>query len=175
MRIELGDCELRAYEPGDVTSLARAANNPRVAAQLRDRFPHPYTEADARAWIAVVTAQQPVTSFAIATPHAVIGGIGLEPQPDVHRHTAELGYWLAEPYWRRGIATRAVQAFTEQSFVEYSLVRIYAFVFETNPASARVLEKAGFQLEGRLRSSVIKHGEHLDQLLYARLRPAERR
>jgi RimJ/RimL family protein N-acetyltransferase len=171
VKIPLGEYEIREYRPEDESSLAAAANNPRVAAQLRDRFPSPYTEADARAWIAAAAARRPVTSFAIATTERVVGGIGLELLTDVHRFDAELGYWIAEELWGRGLATRAVGAFVERAFDAFELVRIHASVFETNLASARVLEKCGFRFEGRLRASVYKGGKLLDQLLYARLAP----
>jgi ribosomal-protein-alanine N-acetyltransferase len=170
VRIDLGDCEIREFQIDDATSLSRNADNPKIADQLRDRFPAPYRLADAEAWIARVAGQHPVASFAIATPDEVIGGIGLELHSDARIGAAELGYWLAEARWGRGIATRAVNAFTDRSFSEFDLMRIYATVFETNPASARVLEKAGFEFDGRLRLSVIKHGRALDQLLYSRRR-----
>ncbi len=173
MRIDLGDCEIREFLPGDAGSLARNADNPNVADQLRDHFPHPYTVADAREWIAQTLSRRPPSSFAIATPAEVIGGIGLELQRDPRIRTAELGYWLAEPHWGRGIGTRAVSCFRQQAFEVFDLVRIYARVFETNPASARVLEKAGFRFEGRLRMSVVKQGRLLDELLYSSLAPGD--
>jgi ribosomal-protein-alanine N-acetyltransferase len=171
VRIELGDCEIREFRNDDAASLSRSANNERIADQLRDRFPHPYTLADAEAWIAQVGGQQPVSAFAIATPGEVIGGIGLELQRDLRLGAAEIGYWVAENHWGRGIATRAVAAFTTRAFSEFGLLRIYAKVFETNPTSARVLEKAGFVFQGRLRMSVVKKGRVLDQLLYSKLKP----
>jgi len=173
VRIDLGGCEIREFLPGDAGSLARSADNPNVADQLRDRFPHPYALADAREWIAQTRSRQPQSSFAIATPAEVIGGIGLELQCDPRIRTAELGYWLAEPHWGRGIATRAVSCFSQQAFELFDLVRIYARVFETNPASARVLEKAGFRFEGRLRMSAVKRGRLLDELLYSSFAPGD--
>lgn len=170
MRIELGDCAIRDFQASDAATLARVADNAKIAAQLRDRFPHPYTERHARDWIAFTMEQDPVSCFAIATDEGVIGGIGLELQQDVHLRTAELGYWLAEEHWGRGIATRAVRAFTDDAFDRFDLIRVYATVFETNPASARVLEKAGFRFEGRLRMSVVKAGRVLDQLMYSKLK-----
>jgi RimJ/RimL family protein N-acetyltransferase len=169
--IDLGNCEIRPFVPEDAESLARNADNPNIADQLRDRFPNPYTVADAREWIEQSLAAEPVTSFAVAAPAEVIGGIGLQLQSDVHVRTAELGYWIAEPYWGRGIATRAVSCFSREAFEAFDLIRIYARVFETNPASARVLEKAGFRLEGRLRMSVVKKGRMLDELLYSSIAP----
>lgn len=170
MKIELGGWTIRNFEQADVEALVRHADNPRVAASLKDRFPSPYTAADARYWLDHVQRQHPQTHFAIAGDEGLIGGIGLERQDDVHRYSAELGYWLGEPYWGRGIATRAVEAIAAWGFEQLGLVRIFAGVFETNPASARVLEKAGFELEARLRNHVYKRGELRDELLYVRLR-----
>ncbi len=172
MQSDLGDgVSLRAWRRGDEPALVRYANNRRVAAHLRDRFPHPYTPADARAWIAHVEAEQPRLSFAVATATEAIGGIGLVVGSDIYRRSAEIGYWLGEPFWGRGIATRAVRQLTETAFAEHDLVRIWAGVFAGNPASARVLEKAGYELEGRLRQAVTKWEVNHDMLLYARLRP----
>jgi RimJ/RimL family protein N-acetyltransferase len=164
-----GTC-VRRFAPGDATSLAAAADNPRVARHLRDRFPSPYTLADARRWIDMVAEQDPPTSFAIATEGRVIGGIGLDPGEDVYRRSAELGYWLAEPYWGRGLATAAVRAVTDWAFANLDLIRVFARPMATNPASARVLEKAGYTLEGTLRAAVVKHGEVVDELVYAVVR-----
>jgi RimJ/RimL family protein N-acetyltransferase len=167
--ILLKHCELRPWKKSDRASLTRQANNPNVARTLRDRFPSPYSEADAKSWLAVVTEERPPHHLAIAVEGEAVGGIGLQFQTDVHRRSAELGYWLGEPYWGRGIMTEAVRAFTEYAFETFGLCRIFAGVFETNPASGRVLEKAGYALEGRMRKSVLKGGTMLDQLLYARV------
>lgn len=171
MRLDLGDCCVRPFVTADAAALVRHANNRAVWLTLRDRFPHPYGAADADAFLRVATAQRPPSDLAIATADEVIGGIGLQRQTDVHRLTAEIGYWLGEPFWGRGIATRAVRAVTEWAFAVTPLERLYACVFATNPASARVLEKAGYLFEGRLRRAVVKDGRVLDQLLYAALRP----
>jgi len=171
VRIDLGNCEIREFVAQDAESLARNADNAKIADQLRDRFPNPYTIVHAREWIEQANSADPVSSFAIATKDEVIGGIGLELQRDVYTRAAELGYWLAESCWGRGIATRAVTRFCEQAFETFDLIRIYARVFETNPASARVLEKAGFRREGRLRMSVVKRGRVLDEWLYSSVAP----
>ena len=162
---------MRSFVAADAAAIARHANSPAVARGLRDRFPHPYARADAETFLRGVAAQTEESDFAIATPLEVIGGIGLQRQHDVHRLTAEIGYWLGEAYWGRGIATGALRALSEWLFATTPLERLYACVFESNPASARVLEKAGYALEGRLRRAVIKDGHVLDQFLYARLRP----
>ena len=170
MRIELGDYEIRDWTRKDVKALARYANNRRIAMWLRDRFPCPYTRSDAEAFLAAVAQQGVRTTFAIATPQEAIGGIGLEFGADVHRFTAEMGYWLGEPFWGRGIMTAAVRHFTAWAFQTFELHRIHATAFAGNRASMRVLEKADFQCEGCLRASVFKHGRILDQRLYARIR-----
>ncbi len=111
---------------------------------------------------------QPQTIFAIASLDEAIGSIGFSLGQDVHRYTAELGYWLAEPYWNRGIITEAIQAVTNYAFEKLELVRIYAEPYDSNPASSQVLEKNGFQYEGRLKANVYKDGKVKDQLMYAK-------
>lgn len=160
---------IRPWKRDDSAALVKYANNRNVWLHLRDAFPHPYTEASAAAFLEMVFGQNPTTFHAIATEEEAIGGIGISINQDVHRLTAEMGYWLAEPFWGKGLMTEAVRRFTESVFESFPLVRIYAEPYATNPSSCRVLEKAGFTLEGRLRSSVIKDGQILDQLLYARI------
>ena len=161
---------IRAWRSEDAGALVKHANNRKVWLNLRDAFPHPYTQADAAAFLELVARQDPTTFFAIATEQEAIGGIGISVNQDVHRLTAEMGYWLAEPYWGRGIMSEAVARFTAYVFASFPLRRVYAEPYAGNTASCRVLEKAGFVLEGRLRSSAIKEGQILDQLLYARIR-----
>jgi len=165
--VEAGSCLIRPWQHADRESLVRHANNRQVWLMLRDQFPHPYTRADGDAWLAHVATQQPVTSFAIVVAGEAAGGIGLAPQPDVHHRSAEVGYWLGETFWNRGIMTSALGAFTPYAFDRFDLIRIFAGVFSTNPASMRVLEKAGYIREGVLRRSVVKDGQVLDQVLYA--------
>ncbi len=165
--LDAGPCQIRAWRPGDRAALVRHANNRKVWRMLRDQFPHPYTAADADAWIAVADAQNPLTSFAIVADGAAVGGIGIVLHTDIHRRTAELGYWVGEAFWNRGIATAAVRAFTPYAFGAVDLLRIYAGVFSSNPASMRVLEKAGYVREAVLRQAVVKDGEVLDEILYA--------
>jgi ribosomal-protein-alanine N-acetyltransferase len=170
VRIEFGAYCVRDWAAGDAHSLARYADNRRVVRWLRDRFPYPYTRWDAEAFLIAVGEQSVRTTFAIATDDEAIGGIGLEFGADVHRFTAELGYWLGEPFWGRGIMTDAVRCFTAWTFENLEVYRIHAMVFAGNRASARVLEKAGFVQEGRLRANVFKDGQIMDQLLYAKIR-----
>jgi ribosomal-protein-alanine N-acetyltransferase len=171
LELALSRCTLRPWRRGDEASLVRHANNRNVWRNLRDRFPHPYTAADADAWIARASAQTPATSAAIVVDEAAVGGVGLELGVDVFRRSAEIGYWLGEPFWGRGIATEVLGAFTEYAFAHFDLCRLEAAVFEWNPASMRVLEKAGYTLEGRARLAVTKDGRTGDRLLYALVRP----
>ena len=168
MKLTLEQCTIRPWRLDDADSLARHANNRKVWIALRDLFPHPYTIEDAHTFLKSVISSEPVTLFCIEVNDAAVGGIGIHLENDVHRHTAELGYWLGEEFWARGIMTEAVGAFTDFCFDRFSLRRIYAEPFANNPASARVLEKAGFVFEGRLKNNVVKDGEALDSLLYAR-------
>jgi len=162
---------LRPWCDGDVDALAGHANSRAVWLNLRDRFPHPYTRQDAGAWIAHCKAQhEPVLQFAIDLDGQAIGGIGLETFGDVHRNTAEIGYWLGEPFWGRGIATAALREATAYAFASLPFQRLQAMVFGWNLRSARVLEKAGYTLEGRLRKSIFKDGRVTDALLYACLK-----
>ena len=169
MRIEIGEWQLRSYRVGDAPSLAKYANNRNTSRNMRDAFPYPYTLSDANDWISLVMQQSPEANFAIASPDEVIGGIGLTFRDDIHRRSAEIGYWLGEPFWGRGIATAALRSLTDYAFANHDIVRLDAGVFEWNPASMRVLEKVGYVLEGRLRKSVTKDGQTIDQFLYARV------
>lgn len=170
MQIDLGnDCQIRSFRPDDAPALARYINNRKIWLNLRDAFPHPYRLNDAVAWIRMAGRQYPEVSFAIASPDEVIGGIGLGLQTDVNYRSSEIGYWLGEPFWGRGIATAALCALTDYAFAHYDLIRLFAYVFEWNPASLRVLEKAGYAYEGRLRKSATKDGQTVDQLLYAKV------
>jgi len=170
MEIPLERCTLRPWRRGDEETLVRGANNRKVWLNLRDAFPHPYTLADAFAWIDRCMEQVPPRGLAIEVGGEACGSIGVFPFEDVHRRSAEIGYWLAEPHWNRGIATEAVAAMTEHAFRELDIVRIQAAVFEWNPASMRVLEKCGYEREGWLRQSVWKDGQLIDSALYAKLR-----
>jgi RimJ/RimL family protein N-acetyltransferase len=168
----LSKCTLRPWRAGDEASLVRYANNRNVSRNLKDRFPFPYTAADADTWIRHVGAQTAVTAFAIVVDGDAVGGVGIELGSDVHRRSAEIGYWLGEPFWGRGIATEALRAVTDYAFATFDICRLEAGVFDWNPASARVLEKAGYTLEGRARCAVVKDGRLGDRLLYGLVRPS---
>lgn len=171
VELKLERCTLRPWRAGDEPSLVRHADNRNVSRNHRDRFPYPYTAADAADWIARVSAQARPTSFAIVVDGVAVGGIGIELGADVFRRSAEIGYWLGEPFWGRGIATEALRAMTDYAFQHFDICRLEAGVFDWNPASARVLEKAGYTLEGRARLAVFKDGQLGDRLLYALVRP----
>lgn len=170
MLIQMSFGLIRSWSSIDAPALVKYANNRKIWFNMRDAFPHPYTESSASAFLRMVHEQNPTTFFAIATHEEAIGGIGITLGQDVHRLTAEMGYWLAEPYWGKGFMTEAVVKFTPFAFEHFTLVRIYAEPYASNANSCRVLEKAAFTLEGRLRCSVIKDGKLLDQCLYARIK-----
>jgi RimJ/RimL family protein N-acetyltransferase len=161
--------EVRSWRESDVASLARHANNRKVWLNLRDAFPHPYGEADGRAFIARAVERRPETVFAIAVDGDAVGGIGFTLREDVERVSAEIGYWLGEQYWNRGITTEALRAVTAHAIAVHGLARVYALPFEWNAASCRVLEKCGYVLEARMRRSAIKDGKIIDQFLYAQV------
>jgi RimJ/RimL family protein N-acetyltransferase len=168
MLLDLTVCLVRDWRLDDAEALARRANDRRIWINLRDRFPHPYTPADARAFLAHVRESRPRTAFAIVIDGEAVGGVAYTLHDDVERISAELGYWLAVPFWGRGVATAVVSGFTPWVFhTHQELRRIYAVPFARNAASARVLEKAGYRLEGLMRESAIKDGVVNDQLLYA--------
>lgn len=165
--LPLAGCQVRSYRESDAPSLALHADNRRVWINLRDRFPHPYTLDDAQAFIRTSLTHRPETTFAISVDDAAVGGIGFTLHDDVERVAAEIGYWLGEPYWGRGIMTAAVTAVTAHAIRTHRLTRVFAVPYEWNPPSFRVLEKAGYVREGRMRCSAIKDGQVIDQLLYA--------
>ncbi len=170
MRLNCGPCLVRDWRTSDRESLVTFANNVNVWRNLSHRFPHPYTEADADEWLALVAGQPDATSWALEVEGRAVGGIGVEPGEGVYAKSARFGYWLGEPWWGRGIMTAAAKATANFVLAQYDFVRLEAAVFAWNPASMRVLEKAGFEREGVLRQSVWKDGRIADAVLYARLR-----
>lgn len=166
------DFIIRPWQEGDEASLATYANNHKIWVNVRDRFPYPYTLKDAELWVRIADANHSMINLAIEIQGEAAGGIGIVFKQDIYYRTAEIGYWLGEPFWNRGIASRAVKAMTDYIFdsPQFDICRIYAGIFEYNTASARVLEKAGYQLESRLRKSVTKEGNTVDELIYAKLK-----
>ena len=170
MELTTGDLLLRPLHYADRADLAALADNRNIWCTLRDMFPSPYSIADAEKFIDMVKQQNPQMTFAMDFRHNFAGVISLIPQQDVYRHSAELGYWLGEPYWGQGITTAATRLVCQYAFDELQLTRIFASVFQGNIASARVLEKCGFFHEGTLRQAVIKDGKILDELRFALLK-----
>jgi RimJ/RimL family protein N-acetyltransferase len=170
IRIQLTQCLLREWRRGDEPSLIRHANNKNVWLNVRDTFPYPYRQSDARSWVRLASTEGLNQVFAIDVDGFVVGAIGIRPRDDVYALTAELGYWLGEEFWNRGIITEAVIAVTQYAFETLGMARVDAEVFEWNPASMRVLEKAGFVREGVLRKSAYKNRQIIDQILYAKVR-----
>jgi RimJ/RimL family protein N-acetyltransferase len=175
MEIPAGDWLIRSWREEDAPALSSYFSNPNVLGNLAVRNRYPYTEDHAKAWIDLCGMEAEPVNFAIAGSaiadiQGVVGGIGLTLQRGTRRQAAELGYWVGEPLWDRGIATAAVKAFVDYAFSQFDLLRIYAGVFDGNGASVRVLEKAGFAYEGTLRKSIVKDGRVVDELLYALVR-----
>lgn len=172
MVLQGATCAVRRWRARDAASLVRYANNINVARYLRDRFPHPYTAADARAFLAMATSRDAQgTTFAIDIGGEAVGGVGILAGSDIERFSAEIGYWLGEPFWGRGVATETVTLVTADAFARLNLLRLFALPAAPNTASARVLEKAGYQREAVLRSAAVKFGQPQDQFLYARINP----
>jgi RimJ/RimL family protein N-acetyltransferase len=151
----------------DIPSLVMYANNIKIAENLRNSFPHPYTEKNARDFISQWIAHDPIRIFAIEYENKPIGSIGLHPKDDVYERNLELGYWIGEPFWGKGFATRAVKIMIDYGFNNFNVNRIYAGAFGKNIASCRVLEKAGFLREGILKNSIWKSGKMDDEIIYA--------
>jgi [ribosomal protein S5]-alanine N-acetyltransferase len=171
MELKGKQCIVRPWRANDAKAMARHANNANIARQLRDRFPHPYTIGDARTFIESILRTHPITTFAIGVGDEPIGGIGFSPGTDVERFSAEIGYWIGEEYWGRGIAAEAVRLVSDYAFGDCGLLRLFALPFADNQQSIRVLEKAGFQKEAVLRSSSVKFGQPRDQAIYALVNP----
>lgn len=165
-------CKIRKWKLSDSADLAAVLSNKKVQDNLRDGLPHPYTEQDGKNYIsAMLSADENETfAFAVTIDNKVIGSIGVFRQENIHRQTAELGYCIAEEYWGKGIMTEAVRQICEYVFGKRDIIRIYAEPFAYNAASCRVLEKAGFQYEGTLRSNAVKNGKVIDMKMYSLLK-----
>lgn len=162
-------CQLRKWRLTDAKDLAKSINNKNVQANLRDGIPYPYTEEDAENYIREMLVADPYTTFAFAitVDDKAIGSMGVFRQGNIHQHAAEMGYYLAEPFWGKGLGTSAVQQASHYIFTHTNIFRIYAEPFACNKASCRILEKSGFQYEGTLRCHAVKDGRILDMKLYA--------
>lgn len=163
------DCKIREWRLEDKLALAINLNNLNVLNNLRDGLPYPYTEQDAEGFIrAMLSADADKTyAFAITLDDKVIGSVGVFRQNNIHYRTAEIGYYIGEPYWGKGYMTSAVEQACQYVFEHSDIIRIYAEPFSHNAASCRVLEKAGFHYEGTLRSNAVKCGKITDMKMYA--------
>lgn len=166
------NCTIRQWRLTDAKDLASALSNQNILKNLRDGLPYPYTEQDAEDYINAMLAADPQDTFvyAVCVENRAVGSVGAFRQGNIHRCTAELGYYLAEEYWGRGIMTDAVRQLCQKLFAETDILRIFAEPFACNIGSRRVLEKADFQLEGILKSNAAKNGQVLDMAMYALLK-----
>jgi ribosomal-protein-alanine N-acetyltransferase len=162
---------LRPWTSDDLPSLVQYANSVAIARYLIDMFPHPYTVADGQAYLEFATSLAG-NIFAIDVAGQAVGSIALHLQSDIHRKNAELGFWLAQPFWGQGIITQAVRQIVAYGFQAFDITRIFARPFGTNRASQRVLEKAGFALEAQFTQTLFKNGEFLDEWVYGVRRSA---
>jgi RimJ/RimL family protein N-acetyltransferase len=161
--------QLRPWQPGDAPSLAAEANNVNISKNLRDAFPYPYTEEDAKAYIDQTCTKSPQQDFAIVIDGKAVGGISVVPLSDVERFSAEIGYWIGESYWNKGVGTKSLQTFSAYLFTHTNIVRLFAYVYEHNLPSARVLEKAGFRKVGVLEKAAFKNNRFVNMLYYERV------
>jgi ribosomal-protein-alanine N-acetyltransferase len=169
MRIQLKQCALRKWQRSDKESLVSLANNFNVARNLTHEFPHPYGDAEADSWFSLLESQTELVNLAIEVCGRAVGGIGIRIGQGVFSRSAELGYWLGEPYWGRGVMTEAVCAFAPYVMTHFGLLRLYAYANVDNYGSIRVLDKAGFIREGVARASAFKYGKVVDRVFYAKV------
>ncbi|HRH65988.1 MAG TPA: GNAT family protein [Bacteroidia bacterium] len=167
MHIKNEKCSIRHWRESDVPSLARYANNSKIEMNLRDGFPYPYTLNDAEKFIDFVHSCDPVTIFAIEVNNEAVGSVGFFPKENIYRYNAEIGYWLAEPFWGNGIIPAVLMSMSDYIFESTRLTRIYAEVFGRNKASGRALEKAGFKKEAVLSQNIIKNNTVDDTVIYS--------
>jgi len=168
--LQHGKIILRSLNDNDSTELAQLANNKKIWDNLRDVIPFPYTIDDAIFFINMVKEENPVMTFVIEFERHLCGVIGLVGQKDVYRKTAEIGYWIGEPYWNKGIATVAVQLITEYGFDQLDYVRIHTGVFEYNTGSMKVLEKNGYKNEGVFEKAILKNGQVWNEHRFSKIK-----
>jgi ribosomal-protein-alanine N-acetyltransferase len=171
MEIFFEGITLRPWSVNDAVKLAAIADNKNIADNLRDGFPNPYSIDDALKWLNIVLSEEfPYRYFAIAVDNSLIGSIGIVSKSDIYRKNVEIGYFLSEEHWGKGIITKAIKAATSYAFKEFDIVRVYAEPFADNYGSRKALEKAGFTLEATLKNNVIKNGIIKDSCIYAVLK-----
>ena len=165
-------CKIRPWQKEDAADLSAALNNPKVLENLRDGLPYPYTEADALDYITAMLSADPndTFAFAITVDGKVVGSIGAFRQQNIHSQTAEMGYYVAEPYWGKGVGTEAVRQTCKYVFEHTNILRIFAEPFSFNKGSRRILEKNGFVFEGILRQNAVKNGRVIDMTMYSLLK-----
>jgi len=161
------DFKLREWQLTDLDSLVKHANNYNIAKCIADIFPYPYHRKDGEVYLSLVVGENPTKTFAIEIGGEAVGSIGLTPKGDVYRKNMEIGYWISEEYWGKGIVTEAVKQVTQYAFATFDVSRIYAAVFGFNTGSQKVLEKAGYTLEAKLEKTIYKNGEYIDELIYS--------
>lgn len=161
---------LRPLMPEDAESLAIHLNNKNVWDNLRDGLPYPYTPEDAKAFIAFQHNEPSLTCYGIVVDGKAVGNIGFTRNHDVERFSAEVGYYIGEDYWGRGIMSAALSSAVADYFFTTDVIRLYATPFGHNKASARVLEKAGFTFKCTMTKAAYKNGRFTDELYYERLK-----
>ena len=166
------ECKIRQWRIDDAEDLAKALNNKKILDNLRDGIPYPYTMQDAKEYItATLNAdKEMIYAFAIAIDNKVIGSIGVFRKANIHSRTAEIGYYIGEPYWGKGIGTCALRQACDYIFLNTDIIRIFAEPFAHNIASCRILEKCGFEYEGTLRKNAVKNGIVTDMKMYSILK-----
>lgn len=158
--------KLRSFESKDADALVKYANNYNIAKNLTNKFPFPYTNADAENFIALAKSHNPLQIKAIEINNEVAGSIGIHPLADIYSKNAELGYWLAEPYWGRRIIPLAIKEMLQYGFETFDIQRIFARTTHTNIASQIVLKKTGFIFEAELKGTIFKFDEYYDELIF---------
>lgn len=170
VRIQGKKCIVRQWRAEDVDAVAKYADNPGIARNMRDGFPQPYNRVDAEVFVTMAMHNPNASFLAVEVDGEAVGSIGYVPKTDVERVSAEVGYWLAEPYWGRGIVTDALQVMADYIFTHTDILNLYAKIFEYNTASMRVLEKAGFEKRAILRKAAIKNDRVIDLHYYERVK-----
>lgn len=160
--------QIRPWKPEDVRQLASICNNRKIWLNVRDRFPHPYTVSDAVEWIAFTLDQKPIQNMAVTFNGEIAGSVGVMPKDDVYRKSIEIGYFIDESFWGKGIATAAVSLIVDYVKIHFDVIRLYAEVFAHNAASMKVLEKNGFKLEGIREKAVIKNNVIMDDYVWVK-------
>ncbi len=158
---------IRPWQDSDLPALLKHGNNPLIAQNMTDSFPHPYLESNGRMFIEFARSHEPYRLYAIEVEGEAAGGIGIHPQQDIQKKNAELGYWLSQQHWGKGIMAAAVRELVKKGFSDFDLNRIFARPFGNNRASQRVLEKAGFKLEAVITDGFFKNNEFVDEMIYA--------